>query len=200
MVSGRFGFGIEVKDSGLYARVMKRVWLIVILAFGVLCALPWTGDPRVALTDWSAPYGINSYIELAARVAPWKRSALGLGCGSDHQLRLVLRSRLPGPRWVLRPGSKDKATIFIRDIAHSLEVPITLTATGAVDTLVTEPLSSPTIRSLATFFGSAAPQRVDVVTMETGTFMRGRANSAAILQMVSACKFTVADGRFRAVP
>lgn len=176
---------------------MKWAWLIVILVLGAACALPWTGDPRVALADWSPPQGTNSYLELASRFAPWKRSALGLSCGSDHQLRLVLRSRLPGPRWALRQGDTGTATIFIQDIAHKIEVPIALTATGAVDTLVSGKLSPPLLQSLATSFGSAEPQSVDVMAMETGTFMRGRANNVSIQKMVLSCTSTAARDSFR---
>jgi hypothetical protein len=162
--------------------------------------LPWTGDPRVALADWSPPHGTNSYLEFASRFAPWKRSALGLTCGSDHQLRLVLRARLPGPRWALKQGNTGRATIFIRDIAHKMEVPITLTATGAVDTLMSGQLSPPLLQSLATLFGSAEPQSVDVMTMETGTFMRGRANNVTIQKMALACTSTAVRDSFRAIP
>lgn len=166
---------------------MKWAWGIAVVVFGSACALPWTGDPRVAFVDWSQPLGSISYVELASRVAPWKRSALGLSCSSDRQPRLVLRSRLPGPRWLFKQGNTDTATIFIRDIEHKFEVPITLTETGVTDTLVSVRLSSPQLQSLSILFGSADPHSVDVMTMETGTFMRGRANNLAIRKMVLAC-------------
>lgn len=196
VVCARSGFGIEDGDSRHYADAMKWAWLIAILVIGAACALPWAGDPRVALTNWSPPQGAKSYLELAARVAPWKRSALGLSCGSDHQLRLVLRSRLPGPRSVLKQGSTGTATIFIRDIAHKITVPLTLTTTGVIDTLVSERLSPPLLQSMATLFGSTVPQSVDVMTMETGTFMRGRADNVAIQKMVLACAPTTASDSF----
>lgn len=198
--NGRTGFVVEVRDNPRYAHAMKWAWLIAILVLGGVCALPWTGDPRVALTNWSPPHETNSYLELASRFAPWKRSALGLSCGSDRQLRLVLRSRLPGPRWALKQGNTAKATIFIRDIGRKIEVPITLTATGAVDTLVSGRLSPSALHSLARSFGPTEPLSVDVMTMETGTFMRGRASDVAIQKMVSACTSAAANYGFRAVP
>jgi hypothetical protein len=167
---------------------MKRVWLIAVLIFAWACALPWTGDPRIALTDWTPPRGTISYVELASRFAPWKRSAFGLSCGSDHQLRLVLRSRLPGPRWVFKQGNTDTATIFIRGIDHKLEVPITLTEKGVVDTLISEPLSRPQLQSVMASLGPVVPQKLDVMTMETGTYMKGRANSLAVQKVAEACE------------
>ena len=167
--------------------LMSKVWAIFILLFGFGCAIPWTGDPRIALADWSSPLGTTSYVELASRFAPWKRSSLGLACGSDHHLRLVFRSRLPGPRLIFKQGNTDNATIFIRDIAHKLEVPIRLTEVGLIDTFLSEPLSLPQLQSLAASIGSARPETVNLMTMETGTFMKGRADNAAVQTVVSAC-------------
>ena len=167
--------------------LMSKAWAVFILLFGIGCAIPWTGDPRIALTDWSPPAGTISYVELASRFAPWKRSSLGLACGSDHHLRLVFRSRLPGPRLVFEQGNTDNATIFLRDIAHKLEVPILLTEVGQIDTFLSEPLSLPQLKSLATSIGSTRPETVNLMTMETGTFMKGRANNAAVQKVVSAC-------------
>jgi hypothetical protein len=166
---------------------MKNAWLIAVLIFGSACALPWTGDPRVALTDWSAPHGATSYIELASRFAPWKRSTLGLSCGSDHQLRLIFRSRLPGPRSSLKQGDEGQATIFVRDIAHKLEVPIRLVEVSVTDTLLSDRLSPPQVKALTAFLASGQSQTVDIMTMETGTFMKARANGSAVQKVVSAC-------------
>ncbi|RQW43486.1 hypothetical protein [Novosphingobium sp. LASN5T] len=166
---------------------MKKAWLIAISLFGAVCALPLTGDPRVVLTDWSPPLGTISYIELASRFAPWKISALGLSCGSDRQLRLVLRSRLPGPRWVFQKDNTDEATIVIGDIAHELVVPMTLTETGVVDTLISERLSPSQLQLLSANLGTAEPQAVNVFTMETGTFMKARASNSAVRKVISAC-------------
>ena len=178
---------LRPKIARITLGLMKKTWLIAISLFGAVCALPITGDPRVVLTDWSSPLGTISYIELASRFAPWKRSALGLSCGSDRQLRLVLRSRLPGPRWVFEKGNTDEATVYFGDIAHKLAVPMTLAETGVVDTLISERLSPSQLQLLSENLGTAAPQTVDVMTMETGTFMKARASNSAVRAMISAC-------------
>lgn len=168
---------------------MKNVWLIASVIFGAVCAVPWTGDPRVALADWSPPSGTISYVELASRFAPWKRGTLGMSCDFDHTLRLVLRSRLPGPPWTRKLGDTDRATIFIQGQGHSykVEVPVTLSGTGMVDTLTSESLSRPMLHSLITSFGTSEPKKVDVMTMETGSYMNGIADGAAVQRIVSTC-------------
>ena len=168
---------------------MKAGWLIAALLIGSICVLPWTGDPRVALVDWSPPLGMTSYVELASRFGPWKRSALGLGCGLDHQLRLVFRSRLPGPREFFRQGSTGKATILVQGVGHGLgfEVPITLTDTGVVESIMSERLDPSRIESLKELFEPSKPETVYMGTLEMGTDMIGRADSAAIQRVVSSC-------------
>lgn len=178
---------LRLKIADVTIGLMKMAWLLAIPIFGSVCAAPWTGDPRVAFTDWSPPRGTISYVELASRFAPWKRSALGLSCSSDRQIRFVLRSRMPGPRWVFKKGDTDKATIFIRDISHKLEMPFTVTETGVVDTLISEHLSLSQLQLLAAILGTAEPQAVDVMTMETGTSMKARASSSAVQKVILAC-------------
>ena len=161
-------------------------WIIVFALLALGCAIPWTGNPQVALIGWDRPSGSISYIELASRYTPWKRSALGLSCGKDHNLRLVLRTKLSLWSEMDRLGLIDKGSlIFFQH--RQLELPLQITKAGLVDTVTSPKLSVTQLHQLGEFVGSTPPSSVSVQTMETGTYMTGRATNSDLSALLQKC-------------
>lgn len=174
--------------------------------YGLVFGVAWLQTPAVHArpdTDWRAgrnvPFRIQNGVELA-REAPDKTFAsFNLVCSAKGNVHMLLLTRLPDPDGFrpTRPWRDPTASIHAGDnFRNHLPIVADIVAIGdsnapkasdRLETIVTPPLSRPSLSTLSEWFGSGPPERVSVGVGETGTFMTGLRDGQAIDDFVKSC-------------
>jgi hypothetical protein len=138
--------------------------VLILIAVYQACATE-AGLRNVSAT----PFIVKSGLEIARQSQGNTPASLHLVCLQNAELRLVVSTRLPAPRWSIGIGRDDKVSLFIGNVDHELSVPMELVnkgrnltwlgnmvsseGEGEPDTLVTNPLSANDTAAIRRWFG-----------------------------------------------
>ncbi|MBB1248414.1 hypothetical protein [Rhizobium sp. G21] len=147
---------------------------------------------------------IRNINELAVNIESETPASLYLACTDGSERRLLLSTRLPGPRYDYRKGNKDDAFLYVETIEQKMDLKWTLAERGKddpwggylfwrknldePDTLISAPLTGDQIATISRWFGHAPPSEVSIIGfLETGVFMTGKATGKAIADFDASC-------------
>jgi hypothetical protein len=153
-----------------------------------LTAISGCSRPPDLSTIGELPFEVRDRLEIARNPISKPAARMTLVCTSRSELLLVLMTRIPAPRQLLRLHDTDDASLLVGGPGRELPVKAKLVATGKFDVVASQALSISEARQLATLYGVASPSAVSFMNFqETGIFLRGSVPGEAVNSFSERC-------------